>query len=168
MEMPIRVSRDFAATYPDASASATECAMNLARTGDLVLGRVALALQPLVEQGAAEGIAFAAPSGGPCAGSLTPLPAAPAPPRSAIGRESMSRALRRQPLVQKPPAKTPSFRTSRPVKKQESAAAAEALKHRSAFDRYVPKFFRDIISELRKVTWPTREETTRLTVRKRP
>jgi len=47
MEMPIHVSRDFAATYPDASASATECAMNLARTGDLVLGRVALALQPL-------------------------------------------------------------------------------------------------------------------------
>jgi preprotein translocase subunit SecE len=76
----------------------------------------------------------------------------------------MSRALRRQPLVQKPPAKTPSFRTSRPVKKQESAATAEALKHRSAYDRFVPKFFRDIISELRKVTWPTREETTRLTV----
>lgn len=47
MEMPIRVSRDFAAKYPDASASATECAMNLARTGDLVLGRVAAALQPL-------------------------------------------------------------------------------------------------------------------------
>jgi len=47
MEMPIRVSRDFAMTYPDASASATESAMNLARTGDLVLGRVALALQPL-------------------------------------------------------------------------------------------------------------------------
>ena len=46
MEMPIRVSRDFAAKYPDASASATECAMNLARTGDLVLGRVAAALQP--------------------------------------------------------------------------------------------------------------------------
>jgi DNA-binding MarR family transcriptional regulator len=47
MEMPIRVSRDFAAKYPDASASATECAMNLARTGDLVVGRVAAALQPL-------------------------------------------------------------------------------------------------------------------------
>ena len=47
MEMPIRVSRDFAAQFPDASASATECAMNLARTGDLVLGRVAAALQPL-------------------------------------------------------------------------------------------------------------------------
>lgn len=47
MEMPIRVSPDFAAKYPDASASATECAMNLARTGDLVLGLVAGALQPL-------------------------------------------------------------------------------------------------------------------------
>jgi DNA-binding MarR family transcriptional regulator len=47
MEIPIRVSREFAATYPDASASATECAMNLARTGDLVLGRVASALKPL-------------------------------------------------------------------------------------------------------------------------
>ena len=29
MEIPIRVSRDFAGKYPDASASATECAMNL-------------------------------------------------------------------------------------------------------------------------------------------
>ena len=47
MEAPIRVSRDFAREYPDASASATECAMNLARTGDLVLSRVAGALQPL-------------------------------------------------------------------------------------------------------------------------
>lgn len=47
MEMPIRVSSDFTIAYPDASASATECAMNLARTGDLVIGRVAMALQPL-------------------------------------------------------------------------------------------------------------------------
>jgi|SRR5579872_5478096 len=47
MEMPIRVSQDFATKYPDASASATECAMNLARVGDLVLGRVAALLQPL-------------------------------------------------------------------------------------------------------------------------
>jgi DNA-binding MarR family transcriptional regulator len=47
METPIRVSRDFASTYPDGSASATECAMNLVRTGEFVLGRVATALQPL-------------------------------------------------------------------------------------------------------------------------
>ena len=47
MEIPVRVSADFAAEYPDASPSATECAMNLVRAGDLVLGRVAAALQPL-------------------------------------------------------------------------------------------------------------------------
>ncbi|HVC75359.1 MAG TPA: MarR family transcriptional regulator [Candidatus Micrarchaeaceae archaeon] len=47
METPIRVGRDFAQAYPNASASATECAMNIARTGELVLGRVAAALQPL-------------------------------------------------------------------------------------------------------------------------
>jgi DNA-binding MarR family transcriptional regulator len=47
MEMPIRVAGSFGRKYPDASASATECAMNLARTGDLVLDRVAAVLQPL-------------------------------------------------------------------------------------------------------------------------
>jgi DNA-binding MarR family transcriptional regulator len=47
MEMPIRVSADFATEYPDASASATECAMNLVRAGDLVIGRVAATLQPM-------------------------------------------------------------------------------------------------------------------------
>lgn len=47
MELPVRVSANFAAEYPDASPSATECAMNLVRAGDLVLGRVAAALQPL-------------------------------------------------------------------------------------------------------------------------
>jgi len=47
MEIPSRVSADFAIEYPDASSSATECAMNLVRTGDLVLGRVAATLQPL-------------------------------------------------------------------------------------------------------------------------
>src|SRR5438445_12857805 len=46
MEIPIRVSRDFPAKYPDASASATDCAINLVGTADLVMGRVAAALQP--------------------------------------------------------------------------------------------------------------------------
>jgi preprotein translocase subunit SecE len=83
----------------------------------------------------------------------------------------MSRALRRQPLIQKPPAKVPAFRPgARPAKKSESAAAAEAIaaKRLPFYLRPVPrqvrKFFGDIISELKKVTWPTREETTRLTV----
>jgi len=83
----------------------------------------------------------------------------------------MSRALRRQPLVQKPPAKTPAFRPgARPVKKSEATVAAEAVaaKRLPFYLRPVPrqirKFFGDIFSELKKVTWPTREETTRLTV----
>lgn len=79
----------------------------------------------------------------------------------------MSRALRRQPLIQKPPSKSPSFRPSgpRPAKKQAAAApAAEGARKRSLLDRVLPAFFRDIITELKKVTWPTREETLRLTV----
>ena len=79
----------------------------------------------------------------------------------------MSRALRRQPLVQKPPAKQQGFRPAgpRPAKQKVSPEkAAEAAKHMSLYDKRVPKWIRDIISELKKVTWPTREETTRLTV----
>ena len=76
----------------------------------------------------------------------------------------MSRALRRQPLVQKPPAKAPAFKPlgARPVRKQESAAAAEVAR-RHFYDPVV-RFFRDIYNELKKVSWPTREETVRLTV----
>jgi preprotein translocase subunit SecE len=83
----------------------------------------------------------------------------------------MSRALRRQPLVQKPPAKPPAFRPgARPVKKSEAVTAAEAVAAKKVpfYLRVVPKpfrkFFGDIFSELKKVTWPTREETMRLTV----
>ena len=83
----------------------------------------------------------------------------------------MSRALRRQPLVQKPPAKTPAFRPSaRPTKKSEATTAAESIAAKRSpiylkpVPRAVRKFFGDIISELKKVSWPTREETTRLTV----
>ncbi len=79
----------------------------------------------------------------------------------------MSRALRRQPLVQKPPAKSPSFRPAggRPPK-ATSAAAPEGPRKRGLFER-IPILgpqIRDIFIELKKVTWPTREETTRLSV----
>jgi preprotein translocase subunit SecE len=80
----------------------------------------------------------------------------------------MSRAMRRQPLVQKPPAKGPSFKPTqtRPsTKKTESAVAAEKA-HRTFWER-IPFFGRglqDIINELKKVTWPTREETIRLSI----
>ncbi|MEX0749228.1 MAG: preprotein translocase subunit SecE, partial [Dehalococcoidia bacterium] len=78
----------------------------------------------------------------------------------------MSRALRRQQLISKPPAKSPGFKPSgpRPQKKQQATAQAEAARKRGFFDRMVPGYVRDIISELKKVSWPTREETTRLTV----
>ena len=77
----------------------------------------------------------------------------------------MSRAIRRQQL-KKPPARQPNFRpvAPRPQKKADttSAAAVEARSKRTAYEKYVPRYPREIISELRKVTWPTREETTRL------
>ena len=45
-QAPVTASDDFEAAYPGASRSATECAMNLVLTGDLVVGRVAEALRP--------------------------------------------------------------------------------------------------------------------------
>lgn len=77
----------------------------------------------------------------------------------------MSRALRRQQLIQKPPSKGPSFRPGgqRPAKKQQ-AASGEAPRKRSLVERIpiVGGGVRDVLVELKKVTWPTREETTRL------
>ena len=79
----------------------------------------------------------------------------------------MSRALRRQPLVKKPPSQQPAFKPSgpRPQKKHANAAvAAEAASHRSLIERvpFVGPYLLEIGSELRKVSWPTREEVTRL------
>jgi preprotein translocase subunit SecE len=73
--------------------------------------------------------------------------------------------MRRQALVQKPPAKSPSFRPSgpRPQRKPSQAAQQETARKRSFFDRILPQFVRDIIAELKKVSWPTRDETVRLT-----
>lgn len=81
MEMPIRVAGDFGREYPDASASATECAMNLARTGDLVLGRVAALLQPL----------DVSPAGGLVLGILKDA-GSPCPPNYISERLIVSRA----------------------------------------------------------------------------
>jgi preprotein translocase subunit SecE len=78
----------------------------------------------------------------------------------------MSRAMRRQQIAQKPPAKQQSFRPAgaRPMKKQE-AAAVEAAKGKSSWrDRGIFRGIRDVFSELRKVSWPSREEVTRLTI----
>jgi DNA-binding MarR family transcriptional regulator len=42
----VQVTPDFADRYPDASAHATECAMNIVFTADLLLRRIATLLQP--------------------------------------------------------------------------------------------------------------------------
>jgi len=82
----------------------------------------------------------------------------------------MSRAMRRQgPLVNKPPAKQQSFKPAgqRPPKQQVSAeSVAEAKKKRTLVERIpiIGRGLQDIINELKKVTWPAREEVVRLTV----
>lgn len=81
----------------------------------------------------------------------------------------MSRAMRRQgPLVNKPPAKQPAFKPSgpRPTGQKVSAEAAAEAKKKRTFAQRIPIIgspLQDIINELKKVTWPTREEVTRLT-----
>jgi len=47
MSSPIRIAPDFDALYPTASATATECAMNLVLTADLLVKRIATLLHPL-------------------------------------------------------------------------------------------------------------------------
>jgi DNA-binding MarR family transcriptional regulator len=47
MSSPIHIAPDFDAQYPAASATATECAMNLVLTADLMVKRIATLLQPL-------------------------------------------------------------------------------------------------------------------------
>lgn len=47
MTSSIRIAPDFEAQYPTASATATECAMNLVFTADLLQKRIATLLQPL-------------------------------------------------------------------------------------------------------------------------
>lgn len=47
MGSPIRIASDFDVLYPNANATATECAMNLVFTADLLQKRIASLLQPL-------------------------------------------------------------------------------------------------------------------------
>ncbi len=42
---PVRIASDFESRYPDASATATECAMNLVLTADLLTSRIAKLVQ---------------------------------------------------------------------------------------------------------------------------
>jgi DNA-binding MarR family transcriptional regulator len=47
MQRPIQIASDFEARYPAASSRATECAMNLVLTSELLVKRIGALLQPL-------------------------------------------------------------------------------------------------------------------------
>ena len=74
----------------------------------------------------------------------------------------MSRALRRHPVGAKAgrqrPVRPPPIRTGAGRGPQR-----EAREQRGLFSLLRPSWAEDIISELRKVTWPSREETQYLT-----
>jgi preprotein translocase subunit SecE len=73
----------------------------------------------------------------------------------------MSRAMRRHPVVSTKPggsARTPAMR---PSPKQPQRGARES---RGVVGLLRPRWAEEIIAELRKVTWPSREETWYLTV----
>jgi len=80
----------------------------------------------------------------------------------------MSRALRRHPVKQAKESKrakavrpVPRTGPSRAVPRREGR---EARPFPASLLRWRPRFFLDIYSELRKVTWPSREDTIHLTV----
>ena len=73
----------------------------------------------------------------------------------------MSRALRRHPLAAKAPRQAGSApappRLPRPSPRPQRPG-------RGLAGIFRPRFVEDILSELRKVTWPTRQETVNLTM----
>jgi len=71
-------------------------------------------------------------------------------------RRQQERAQRRQQRQQQRPA-----RGGRPPVSVSGPATAES---RGGGRRWVPRWISDIVSELRKVTWPTRHEVGYLTV----
>jgi preprotein translocase SecE subunit len=75
----------------------------------------------------------------------------------------MNRALRRHPVVEKPG----SERSQKPVLRPGGGGGRrpqQAKESRGLRGIIQPRWAMEIISELRKVTWPTREETWYLTV----
>ncbi len=80
----------------------------------------------------------------------------------------MSRALRRHPPAKQGKGKGARGRAPiRPTPHTGSASAAPRVERRSglsAVAAWRPRFVMDIINELRKVVWPSRQEATHLTI----
>lgn len=81
MHPSIQIAPDFDARYPTASASATECAMNLVLTADLLVKRITTLLQPL----------HLTPTSGLVLSMLADAPS-PLPPNEIADRLIISRA----------------------------------------------------------------------------
>jgi preprotein translocase subunit SecE len=76
----------------------------------------------------------------------------------------MSRALRRHPSKQGKGARgRPAARPVPRTGATRQAARGEGRSGLGAVLSWRPRFFMDIISELRKVVWPSRQEATHLT-----
>jgi preprotein translocase subunit SecE len=73
----------------------------------------------------------------------------------------MSRAVRRQQAAAPKERQPKTNLGSRPSRDTRGAKPPTAQKRRLRFKQ--PGWFEEIVSELRKVTWPTREETAYLT-----
>lgn len=77
----------------------------------------------------------------------------------------MSRALRRHPPVKQPKGARGKA-AARPLPRSGARAAPrrEGRSGLAAVASWRPRFVMDIISELRKVVWPSRQDTVHLTV----
>ncbi len=80
----------------------------------------------------------------------------------------MSRAIRRHPPAKQGKGKGARGRAPiRPMPRTGSARVAPRVERRSglsAVAAWRPRFVMDIINELRKVVWPSRQEATHLTI----
>ena len=77
----------------------------------------------------------------------------------------MNRAVRRHPSKEAKPGKAPAA-PLRPLPRSGARAAPrrEARPFPASLLSWRPRFFMDIYTELRKVVWPSREDTVHLTV----
>ncbi len=79
----------------------------------------------------------------------------------------MNRAVRRQTAAQQAKAGRAARSPIRPLPRRGPARGSDRSERRStlaAIAGWRPRFIMDIINELRKVVWPTRQDTTYLTV----
>jgi preprotein translocase subunit SecE len=75
----------------------------------------------------------------------------------------MNRALRRQQLKEPKPGAKARPGAQRAIPRTGPAPGA-ATRARTGLNRFVPRFISEVISELRKVVWPSRDDIVHLTV----